>query len=148
MSALREYRPPLLIHLVALAVLALLFVRGLQLARQKQQLLLPTTAVADLVAGERVELPAEGGPRYLLLSELPAGEQRWALYEILPARSILRWLSPWPAEASRLLVPLGGLGSGEYVLVRAGEGAEAAPRELDRPPEELSVVARFGLNAP
>jgi len=45
-------------------------------------------------------------------------------------------------------VPLAGLEPGTYAITRHGEGDGATVRDMDRPPEDLRILARFELSTP
>lgn len=140
--------------LALLLVALLLFLgQGLRLAAERQQRLEPAPVVATLeVACEPgiappsriVERPAGRG---VLLIERPCGSPlRLALVQVLPERTLLRWLEEGPSDRP-LDLPLEGLDDGRYGLAAVGRDAAAGPREMDQPPEELDLRAAFELRA-
>jgi hypothetical protein len=112
--------------------------QGIRLARQDQVTLEPQRPVV-LAEGGQVELPGSFGP--LLYEGSRPG--RLALYEVLPERRLLRWVEDPGSESGPLLIPLEGLGAGDYVLADAPGQAGAAGQEMDRPDQTLPARARF-----
>ena len=70
-------------------------------------------------------------------------EGRLAIFQELPERRLMRWVEIEPESASPLLIPLAGLGAGDYVVADAPARGGAAEQEMDRPERTLSVRARF-----
>lgn len=136
---------PWALLLLALAVVA--WVQGLRAASVRQERLLPARASAGAVApGDSVAvLPA--GLRFAVV-ELPEPTPvRLALYQWMPSRTLVRWIEPiGGAHGERfLVVPLEGLQAGDYAVCVVDPSASAGPREMDRPAEELDVIARLRI---
>jgi hypothetical protein len=112
--------------------------QGIRLARQNQEDVEPHRPVV-LAEGGQIELPEAFGP-VLYEGSRPG---RLALYEVLPERRLLRWVEDPGAESGPLLIPLEGLGAGDYVLADAPGETGAAGQEMDRPDRTLPARARF-----
>lgn len=123
-----------------MALTVVLMAQGLRLASERQSAVEPHRP-AVLRPGGEVEVRAGSGP-ILYLDETPG---RLALYEVLPARNLLRWVQDSPDSGGALLVPLEGLGAGSYALAAAPGHSGAATQEMDLPEQSLPVRARFRL---
>lgn len=132
-----------------LLVLAASWTQGLRMARDRQDTLRPRRIVATIPAGVADPVPVvRHSPGDLLLVRFPgAGEDRVGLYQILPERTLVRWIEDGRGSTD-LVVPLAGLSPGRYAITRHGDDATATVRDMDRPPEELEILARFELSIP
>lgn len=128
--------------------LAFLFLQGLRMAHDRQQRMLPGRVEVALIAGADEEVEVTFGPdsRFILVDLPEEAGARLGLHQVFPERTLVRWIEdPTSPPGSGLVIPLEGLESGHYVLTREAPNAVAGPREMDRPREDLRVLARFHL---
>lgn len=140
---------PWSVALLLLGLAAIAWIQGLRAASVRQERLLPARASAGTVAiGDSVAvLPT--GLRFALV-ELPVPPPaRLGLYQAMTARTLVRWIEPFPAPAREryLVISLEGLEPGDYLVCAVDAEERAGPREMDQPTEQLEVVARFRLPA-
>jgi hypothetical protein len=131
-----------------LVLTVVLMVQGTRLAQDRQETLEPRRVA---VLAEDPETAPEGGHAlslhpgqgFLVHRGDPPG--RLALYQVLPERRLLRWIEDEGHNQGPLLIPLTGLGPGDYAVADAPARSGAASHEMDRPEESLPVRARFTL---
>jgi hypothetical protein len=112
--------------------------QGMRLAADRQTEREPSRLTV-LLADEVLELDAD--TREVLYDGERAG--RLAIFQELPERRLMRWVEIEPGPGSPLLIPISGLGPGDYVVADAPARGGAAEQEMDRPETTLSVRARF-----
>lgn len=133
---------PLLLALVGLALIA--WVQGLRIAAERSDALQPRRiATVQPRPDARDDVRSDAGFVNVDLGRFPP--ERVGLYQILPARPLVRWIEPADRDPSRrwLVVPLGGLPAGTYAVCAVDPDADAGPVEMDRPLEELVEIGRF-----
>lgn len=139
---------PLYFLLLLLLALALNLVRGFDLARRHNQQLVPrrVSTVLDLRAQPDSEFTVDAKQDYLLV-RLPGQEdESLELRQILPTKTLLRWNAEQAAQGDWLVVPLAGLGNGEYGLCWS-RPQQASPAQLeDELTETRHWVGRFTLH--
>lgn len=129
-----------------LVLTVVLMVQGVRLAEDRQTGLEPRRlpVLAD-VSGGSVDgshpLSLHAGHGFIAYTGERPG--RLALYQVLPERRLLRWIEDEGRNQGALLVPITGLGAGDYELADAPERSGAAAQEMDRPDETVPVRARF-----
>ena len=133
---------PVIVILVGLALVA--WVQGLRSAAERSAQLQPrrvVTIVPSAAATDSVH--ADAAFVNVDLGRFPP--PRVGLYQILPARPLVRWIEPADVDPARrwLVVPLGGLPPGTYAVCAVDPDADAGPVEMDRPLEELDELGRF-----
>lgn len=146
----RRVELPLTVLVLLVLALGVVAAQGWRMARDRFERLQPSRAALwlDASAGEQA-FDVSSGPRFLV-ADLgdAAAEARVGLYQVFPERTLVRWIEPAPpARGHWLVIPLEGLQTGDYLLARAPAGVVAAPREMDRPAEELAVIGRFRLDS-
>ena len=117
-----------------------LMVQGLRLAADRQAGHEPVRP-AVLGPGEDLEIEPDRS-RLLFVDDAP---HALAVYEELPQRRLLRWTETTAPVSAILLVPLEGLGPGNYLLAAPPGAVSAAGQEMDLPEQELQVRARFTI---
>lgn len=133
---------PVLAVLVGLTAVA--WVQGLRLAADRSARLQPVrieVVVPDATGTATVARAA----RFANLDLGPFPPERVGLFQILPARPLVRWIEDAGRAPSHrwLVVPLDGLPAGLYAVCSVDPDATAGPVEMDRPLEELVEVGRF-----
>lgn len=132
---------PLPLLFAGMALIVVLMVQGTRLAADRQSEREPGR-VTQLQPGEMLDLAA--GAREFLYSD--PGPGRLAVYQELPERRLLRWVEDdEPGRGQPLLIPLQGLGPGEYLITTAPDRTSAADQEMDRPATPAPVRARFRI---
>jgi hypothetical protein len=144
--ARRVVQLPATVFVVLLVGFGTFFAQGLRMARDRHERLLPHRAVATLriPSVDALEF-SKGQQRFLIVEFAAVSQGKLGLYQSFPERLVPRWVE---AEASRrgaLVIPLEGLGEGLYRIVELPLDAEAKPREMDAPAENLRVLAEFHL---
>jgi hypothetical protein len=152
-GARQGVRLPWVVFALLVAGFVLLFGQGLRMARDRHARLLParTPAVLRLSPDPAREISVRLAPgdRFLALELGDQADARLGLVQVLPQRTLVRWIEPGDTPPGGLLiVPLEGLEPGHYVLTREKETARAGPREMDEPVESLDVLTRFRLEPP
>lgn len=135
---------PLPILFAWMVLTLVLMGQGMRLAADRQSEREPvrvssieTGAVNSVLAGTRELVFPKPGPG------------RLALYQVLPERELLRWVEEVDADsAMSLLIPLAGLGPGEYLLREAPLAVSAADQEMDRPHRAPPERVRFRILPP
>lgn len=136
---------PVLAVLVILAVAS--WIQGLRMAADRSARLQPARAIMlSLDAPEEPTVSQKARFVEIDLGDVPPA--RLGLYQILPARPLVRWIEPAGADPTRrtLVVPLEGLPPGLYALCAVDPDAEAGPVEMDRPLEDLDERGRFRVS--
>lgn len=133
---------PFLLVLVALAAAA--WIQGLRMAADRSERLRPVR-VAPLVLDADGTATVSTAARFATVDLGDDPPPRLGLYQILPARPLVRWIEDAGADRPyrQLVVPLEGLPPGTYALCAVDAAATAGPVEMDRPEEELVEVGRF-----
>jgi hypothetical protein len=129
-----------------LVLTVVLMVQGMRLAQDRQSDLEPRRL--PVLVDASGEAPETGHPLSLHAGHgfiAYTGERsgRLALYQVLPERRLLRWIEDEGRNQGALLIPITGLGAGDYELADAPESSGAATQEMDRPRETVPVRARF-----
>lgn len=129
-----------------LVLTVVLMVQGMRLAQDRQSGLEPQRlpVLADVTGSPSASdhpLSLHAGHGFVAYTGERPG--RLALYQVLPERRLLRWVEDEGAGRGALLIPITGLGAGEYELADAPERSGAAAQEMDRPDETVPVRARF-----
>jgi hypothetical protein len=112
--------------------------QGMRLAADRQAETEPVRPRV-LIEGASLEVSASVGSIVFRGAE----GSRLAVFQELPERRLLRWVESGPSSGEILLIPLVGLGPGEYVVADAPERSGAAEQEMDRPEASLTPRARF-----
>jgi hypothetical protein len=129
-----------------LVLTVVLMVQGMRLAQERQESIEPMR-VGVLPEEPGIELEQDhsvslhSGHGFVVYGAERPG--RLALYQILPERRLLRWIEDEGTNRGPLLIPIEGLGPGEYAVAGAPERSGAASQEMDRPDEALPARARF-----
>jgi hypothetical protein len=138
---------PLYVLAVLAAALLLTMVRGTLMARDRHSRLQPARVPAEVeldpTASRDVTLAA--GARFLVVRVPRAVGRRLALHQVLPQRTLVRWVEPVAQDGGLVVLPLEGLQDGTYSVSLAAEGEHAAPVEMDAAPLEREVLGRFVL---
>ena len=145
---MNRVRVPLGVALLLFALALVAWIQGLRTASVRQERLLPARASAGTIApGDSVAVLA-AGLRFAVV-ELPTPTpERLGLFQWMPSRTLVRWIesTALPAQAPYLVIPLEGLQAGDYAVCAVDRDALAGPREMDRPAEELQVIARLRVS--
>ncbi len=139
---------PLYFLLLLLLALGLNLLRGFDLARRHNQQLVPrrVTTVLDLRAQPDSEFAVDAKQDYLLVHLSEQGDGSLELRQILSTKTLLRWGAERAAQGDWLVVPLAGLGNGEYGLCWS-RPRKASPTQLeDELAENRDWVGRFTLH--
>jgi len=137
---------PVLAILVILAGAS--WIQGLRMAADRSARLQPIrTEILSL--DPTGETTVARGERFALIDLGENPPARVGLYQILPARPLVRWIEVPDMATSRrsLILPLEGLPSGVYAVCAVDPDAQAGPVEMDRPLDELDERGRFRVTS-
>lgn len=131
---------PLPILFAWMVLTLVLMGQGIRLAADRQEGFEPSRPAVLRTDGE---LEVDADTREIVFLE-PLTD-RLAVYQQLPERNLMRWVETVETGNPVLLIPLAGLGPGDYVVCGAPAATDASTQEMDRPAETLDVRARFRI---
>ena len=131
-----ELPTPILFAWIVLTLV--LMGQGMRLAADRQAEREPARPPVLLEGASLEVAPSEGAIVFR-----DSSDARLAVFQELPERRLLRWVESEAPGGEILLIPLDGLGPGDYVVADAPARTGAAEQEMDRPDATLSPRARF-----